>query len=197
MADEKTDLSDKVYEYAWDEIEEYDKVMLITWNPKPRFYAYDPYGDNNYPRQWNTMLEVLCEAYRTCSRFAFVPEISEDGKLHMHGWYVIKDRLKYHKSFLPSLRKNGFIKKSKARSHEWKTFKYHVKELEITREYLPDYESMVITHMNYMYFKKLVNLQRILNSEMEKNKKLVKKYNVLKMIEDYSSSSSIEFLSEQ
>lgn len=185
MADENTDLSKKVYEYAWDEIMEYDKVMLITWNPKPRFYAYDQYGDNNYVRQWDTMLEILCEAYRTCSRFAFVPEISEDGKLHMHGWYVVADRLKYCKSFLPSLRRAGFIKKSKARTHDWKAFKYHVKEVDETLAFLPGYESIVITHMNYGYFKKRVNWQRILNFEMEKNKKLVRKYNVIKMMEKH------------
>lgn len=170
-----------VYKDAWNDIEDYDKVILITWNPKPRFYNYDKHGENNFDMQWWTMALLLVEADRCCSRFAFVPELSEDGKLHMHGWYVVSDKVKYYKSFLPKLRSSGFIKKSKAKSHNWKTFRYHVKDLEETCDYVTELHDLPITHFNVKHVKKHYHLKKMLLSTNYDLK--VKKRNVLQMLQ--------------
>lgn len=180
------------YKSSWKDIEDYDKVYLITWNPKPRFYNYSIFGENDYNVQWRTMLKVLLEANRCCSRFAFVPEISDEGKLHMHGWFVVSDRIKYHKSFLPSLNRGGFIKKSKAKKHTWDVFKYHVKEVDITQEYLNQHENIVVTHENCKAIRAEMHLYLALIEHNYNNKKAVKKQNVMKMLENYLLEDSLD-----
>lgn len=182
-------ISKVVYKDAWQDIEDYDKVMLITWNPKPKFYDYSIYGPNDFNMQWRTMMELLIQAYRACCRFAFVPEVSDEGKLHMHGWYVVSDRVKYNKSFLPSLYRSGFIKKSRAKSHEFKTFKYHIKELYETHQYLNEFDgtTMVITHENVMLLKHNHALYLSLMAKKYSDLKKIKvlKKDITKMFENY------------
>lgn len=168
-----------MYRSAWQDIEEYDKVLLITWNPRPRFYNYDLHGENDYNMQWRTMLDKLQWANRCLSRYAFVAEISDDGKLHMHGFMVVSDRIKYNKSFLPSLRVNGFIKVSKANSKMWKTFKYHVKDLSATSAYITD-SLYVLTHENREDVHKDLTLYKALVAHSYD--KMIKKRNVMEML---------------
>lgn len=136
------------YKKCFDDVEEFDKVHLITWNPKPIFYDYKPYGDNDYLMQWRSMVDLLCEGRRCLSRFCFVPEISDEGKLHMHGWYVVLDHKNYYKSFLPKLKRNGFVKKAKAKSHDFKTFVYHTKDFDATNDVLSYWSNFLVNHYN-------------------------------------------------
>lgn len=106
-----------------------DTPYLITWNPKPRYYNYDQGGENDFDVQWWTMCETMMKHIRCLDKYAFVPEISEQGKLHMHGFFTIKDKRKYLRGFLPTLRATGFIKVARVKKVQWKTFKYHVKDL--------------------------------------------------------------------
>lgn len=186
------EIARNVYRSAWQDLEDFDKVILITWNPKPRFYSYDMHGENDYNMQWRTMVDKLQWANRCCSRYAFVAEISDMGKLHMHGFLVVSDRVKYHKSFLPSLRVNGFIKISKASSHLWKTFKYHVKELSITSDYITDLQ-YVLTHENREeVHKELVLYKALIAHSYEKT---IKKLNVMDMLfNNLDVDSEIEIL---
>lgn len=135
------------YISAYEDIPDDDnnKVYLITWNPRPRFYNYDEGGHNDFDLQWWTMCDTLFKSIRCLAHFAFVPEVSEQGKLHMHGFFTIRDKRKYNRSFLPTLRKNGFIKIAKVKVIKWKTFKYHVKDLKskATQELMKAY---VLTH---------------------------------------------------
>jgi len=170
----------------YNEITDVCTVMLITWNPKPRFYNYDKYGDNDFDVQWVTMLDVLLRANRCCSNYAFVAEISELGKLHMHGFLVVSDKIKYLRSFLPTLRKNGFISVSKASSHGWKTFKYHVKDIPNTCELIKKFP-IVLTKKNYLQMNRDVTLLKVfVPPDNEKAK--IKKKNVMEMIEFESQS---------
>lgn len=182
---EKTDLSSDTFRNAFNEIDILEKVYLITWNPKPRFYNYQPFEENDYNLQWMTMIDVLCMADRCCSNYAFVPEISPEGKLHMHGWFIISDKVKYHKSFLPSLKRNGFIKKLPANSHGWKTFQYHVKDVQETVEYLTEFDNIVLTPDTTDSLKKRIRRYRTLCDKIDKPKKFaIQKQNVMLMIQN-------------
>lgn len=174
----------------WNKIDPLDKVYLITWNPKPRFYNYDLHGENDYEMQWRTMIDKLCCIDRCYQLFAFVAEISDVGKLHMHGFIVVNDRVKYHKQFLPTLRNNGFIKVSKAKSLKWGTFKYHVKELSDTAPYIKC-NPYVLTSENIKAVKKELALYKslIAHSYDEKGKKAIKKINVMRMLDFISEES--------
>lgn len=123
----------------WDDVDPNRTVHLITWNPKPRFYAsLNEDGSINYDTQWCEMLNLLQHCKRCCDIYSLVAEISADGKLHMHGFYQVFDKIKYHKSFLPSLTRNGFIKHNKANSLQRKVIKYHKKDIYDTIEHLND-----------------------------------------------------------
>lgn len=178
-----------LYRNAWNDLEEYDKVILITWNPKPRFYNYDHNGNNDFEMQWRTMLDKLFEANRCCSRYAFVAEISDAGKLHMHGFLVVSDKIKYYKKFLPTLRANGFIKIIKASSHRWKTFKYHVKEVDFTSDAITQ-SGIVLTHFNYKTMKRELTVYKSLIVHEYDVKKL-RKRNIMSML-----NPDLDFLSQ-
>lgn len=176
----------RLYMEQYKELTPLCNVILITWNPKPGFYNYDKYGDNDFDIQWVTMLDVLLRANRCCSNYAFVAEVSEQGKLHMHGFLVVSDKIKYLRSFLPTLRKNGFIKVSKANSHDWKTFKYHIKDIKETGELINKFP-IVLTKKNYLEINRDVTLLKVfvpINDEKVK----IKKRNVMEMIRFESES---------
>lgn len=169
-----------LYRTAWSDITTDDTVTLITWSPKPRFIDYDKHGDNDYNMQWMTMLDVLLNVNRCSSKYAFVAEITDVGRLHMHGFIVITDKVKYHKSFLPSLKRNGFIKVDKASSNNWKTFKYHVKEINITPQYITEYP-VVLNHINRFWIRKRLTLFKCLVAN-NYEEKCIKKRNVMDML---------------
>jgi len=178
-----------MYRSAWSDITSDDTVHLVTWSPKPRFINYDKHGDNDYNMQWMSMLDILLNANRCASKYAFVAEITDVGRLHMHGFIVVTDRIKYHKSFLPSLKRNGFVKVDKASSNKWKTFKYHVKEINITPQYITEYP-VVINHINRNYVRKRLTLFKCLVAHNYEDNK-IKKRNVMEMLK-YEGDSDID-----
>lgn len=142
------DCSLELYKEAFTRIDPRKETWLITWNPSPRRAGYcKKDGTDDYILSWEQMLQVLWEADLCCEPFAFVPEVSLVGKLHMHGFFQIKDRVKLSRKFLPSLKKLGFIKTNIARSIKWDTFKYHVKDIDITRQFIPLDYPILITDM--------------------------------------------------
>lgn len=160
-----------VYRDAWKELDiDEETVYLITWNPKPAFYNYDQGGENNFDLQWWTMCKTLMKSIRCLNKYAFVPEVSEQGKLHMHGFLTVKDKRKYLRSFIPTLRKNGFIKVCKARSGKWKTFKYHVKDLQsgVTEELMVP---AVLTHYTCEYLRRYYAKEESMVPVFDKNEK--------------------------
>lgn len=129
---------------AFDNVERDNTLHLITWNPKPKFYGYCLFGKNDYDSQWDQMLSILLLCNRCLYNYSFVAEISEEGKLHVHGFYQVYDKVKYHRSFLPSLKKNGFVKHNKARSYDRKVIKYHKKDIRDTIEHMADQSVPVV-----------------------------------------------------
>lgn len=121
-------------------------VLLITWNPKPRFYNYDHLGENDYNLQWETMLKVLLKITRCSSLYCIIPEVSDQGKLHCHGWFNITDKRKYYKSFLPSLKRNGLVKINRCRTLKDEVFKYYRKDVDTTFQLLTDFNYPVLSH---------------------------------------------------
>lgn len=175
----------EIYKKAYGWLNPDRDIWLITWNPKPCFYQYNPNRESNYDLQWKTMLDLILPRVRCLSNYALVPEISDAGKLHLHGFYQIKDKVKYHKSFLPSLKKNGFIKVNKVSKHQWKTYQYHIKDLEVTNDFITQVWPLVVTdetsnelNRDLQLWKLSVNKQHY---EEVKNKS-IKKLNVYSML---------------
>jgi len=136
-----------LYRDAWEQIDETDDILFITWNPKPRFYpCLSKHDDDSvsieYNTQWLMMLQKLVLVDRCCRNYGIVAEVSDVGKLHCHGFLVIKDRIKFNKQFLPTLKNNGYIKVTPAKSRQW--FEYHVEDLDETVRYIHKYPHLVV-----------------------------------------------------
>ena len=119
-------------------------VYLFTWNPKPSFYQYDKLGNNDYKCQWVKMITVLKHINRCSKCYCLVPEISDEGKLHVHGWFRLDDKTKWLKSVKNTITNNGFIKINKLHTPIEK-IDYYYKELVQTKEMLNEM-MFVLTH---------------------------------------------------
>lgn len=100
-------------EIAETEIGREDDVQYFTWNPNDKKLGYF----KTHTDKWDAMYIKVLIDFRLCmSKYCIVPEVSEVGRLHCHGWYVKKDNIKYHKRVLPKLNRYGQFKPSKRRS---------------------------------------------------------------------------------
>lgn len=178
-----------VYWDAYGSLDSDDSIYLLTWNPQPRFYNYDHNGNNDYIMQWYTMLRTLLKSIRCLSKYAFTAEISDQGKLHIHGFLVVSDKVKYHKSFLPSLRKNGFIKLVKLKKLQRKSVKYHVKDLRETSLYFAQEPELpiVLTHDNQKEINKMYHKYVLFVKNPIEPKQKIQKRNVMCFLEFESS----------
>lgn len=79
--------------------------IAFTWSPNPsRFHA------KTFRKQWQQMIGAGLQFIPRCSHaFSLIPEITIDGRLHCHGFILITDYVKWHKSVLPRLRSWGFV----------------------------------------------------------------------------------------
>lgn len=137
------------YETAWSNVAECDDVIFITWNPSDRFRrgSLKYYSGGNvsvsYDQQWALMLQKLCMADRCCRNYGFVAECAPTtGRLHVHGFVVLKDKIKFTKSFFPTLRKCGNTKLTRAKTRAF--VEYHVEDLESTINYFDELTQMLV-----------------------------------------------------
>jgi hypothetical protein len=125
---------------TFDQTIDKDNWRLITWNPN-----FEEAPDT----KWKRMYEYLNNAFKCCSYYNFMPELSESGRLHMHGWVVIKDKVKWFKDFIPRLKRYGMIKVDKPNSV--KAFEYYKKEAETTVQILDKYRFPLCDQNNYVH----------------------------------------------
>lgn len=130
---------------------------FITWNPKPKFYNYDKYGNNDYNNQWHLMMKKLIRIKHISKHYVIVPEVSENGKLHCHGWFQCNDIVKYHKSFRPSLRRIGSLKTPKISTIASNSFEYYKKDLHITKQFLGKFDIIAFTPSTYAYYERTIS----------------------------------------
>jgi len=128
-----------VYNISYD-----NNIYLFTWNPRPNFYEYRKIGNNAYDRQWIEMISVLKDLRRCSEQFCIVPEISDDGKLHCHGWFALTDKIKWLKSVKKRITNNGFMKINKLHT-PIENIDYYYKEIDETKEIL-GHAFSVLTH---------------------------------------------------
>lgn len=103
-----------------------DSLTFITWNPNDKVIS--PISND---LKWMDMCCTYLKHFtRCCKYFCFQPEFSISGRLHIHGWIVIHDKIKWIKAILPMLMRAGRVKIDKARS--WNGFDYYKKEVDLT-----------------------------------------------------------------
>lgn len=107
------------------------RFFALTWVPDPKRYkTKDPY------KQYQTCLTYLRMASKVFEEYSFIPELTLDGNVHIHGYYLVKDMIKFFRKFLPMLKSCGFIKiKPITTMHDWQA--YMMKDME-QNQYLFD-----------------------------------------------------------
>lgn len=153
---------------ATDQLTYDNKVYLFTWNPRPNFYEYRKIGGNNYAKQWVLMISVLKDLSRCSNCFCIVPEISDEGKIHCHGWFSLDDKLKWSKSVLGNIQRNGFMKINKLNTSIEK-IDYYYKEIDDTKDVLSQ-NFYVLTHFTMKEVLKDIRM-RMLQKKVKKELK--------------------------
>jgi len=115
---------------AEDDINDDDIVHFITWNPNDKKLESPGHDYNN---KWKLMAHWLRHLDRCCKKYCILPEVSDVGRLHCHGWLIIKDKIKWCKSVLPILSKRGFVQVTKQK-HKNKGMQYYKEDLHETYE---------------------------------------------------------------
>lgn len=120
------------------------RLMLFTWTPDP----------NRYPtskphEQYRILLDlVLLKFDKVFSTFACSPELNCNGNVHIHGWYVVKDPVKYFKWLLPKMKGLGFVKVSAANSKKALS-DYYKKDIDLMNQLMDEYDLPIpLTHVN-------------------------------------------------
>lgn len=105
-----------------------DKLIAFTWSPDPqRFHS------KNVKCQWRQMIGAgLRGLFRCAKHICVVPEITIDGRLHCHGWFILHDKVKWFREILPRMKGWGFVCIKLKVDKEW--LEYCIKDLEITAE---------------------------------------------------------------
>lgn len=172
---------------AFEDLNESDIPMLyyITWNPKPRYYPHIPNGYNpqtqDYDQSWCTMLNTLKGIARCSSKFCILPEISENGKLHCHGWFLKDDKIKWLKSIYPMLHRHGMIRCTKVKEIRDGFDEYMQEDLDDTVQLFTDTKLMLFSHNTYKPLFKHMNKNKIFawaDENIEEEKKPFKKVDV-------------------
>lgn len=189
---ELTEFSYTIYDtIALDDLEEGDKLHAYTLNPNPSRYN-SKIVEKQYAQIFYALLHVAPKVF---SKFCFTPELTELGNVHIHGWYVIKDRVKYHKFWLPKSKSMGFVRiKYKDITEEW--FEYIEKDMDFMNEMIEDLP-VPYTHKDKTPYLKYWNSKKQMES--------VRRYEVLKkkgpkvkrsVVDYFSFDEKIEFDSE-
>lgn len=79
------------------------QYVAFTWNPNPGIY-----GSTTPSEQWISVLPHLLSGIRCIKNYCFVPELTDQGNIHVHGVYQINDKVKYAQFWLPRLKRLGF-----------------------------------------------------------------------------------------
>lgn len=82
------------------------ETYLFTFSPKgntknAEFTYYDDLA--TYFNSW----------HKCMSEFEVNPEFNQNGNLHYHGYFVLKDKVKWYKMVLPKMKYNGMVKINK------------------------------------------------------------------------------------
>lgn len=143
-------------------------VHLFTWAPNPKKFprkhdmVYNYYYHlKNYFDKWHQCMYA----------FAICPELTLNGNVHYHGWYQLKDNVKWHKSLLPKLKYAGFVKIDEAKFveiHSWdakdNSLHYYKKDADTYASIFAPWPVPFTSNMSFARFKTITKKRTIVNA---------------------------------
>jgi len=144
-------------EEAYADVYNTDIVYFFTWSPNPARYPSSTPSD-----QYKVLLDlVLLKTDKLFHQFAFTPELTEAGNIHIHGFYVIKDKVKYYKWFLPKIKSFGNTRIERMRRQYWRNaIDYLVKDCTMMNEIFENKLPVPLTHLNIPLYKQMFRLTK-------------------------------------
>lgn len=138
-----------------------DRIFLFTWNPKPAFYEKTDKFKNEfeYEHNWKKMLHYLRHINRCSKKYCILPELSDTGKLHAHGWFIMSDSIKWKKSVYNTIASQGFVKVNKCNS--LKAMYYYKKDLSETIEFIP-HKLIICSHLTLKHVLEFITKEKVM-----------------------------------
>lgn len=151
-------------------------LIAFTWSPDPSKYP------SSEPRkQYKSLLShILLSAFKFFRLFCFIPEINTNGNVHIHGWFIVKDKIAYYKYFLPRCRQYGYVVLKSKVDKQW--FNYCNKEIGDSIEIIGEDMPIPLTHLNSHNYKNLFNKKKTIKYVQRPG------FDVWKMIENYNNN---------
>lgn len=126
-----------------------DNVYAFTWNPDPVRYSSKTPSD-----QYESLLHYIYKNYKIFGKFVFIPELTLNGYIHIHGIFTMKDRISFYKTFLPIIKNIGFVViKPCTNIDGW--INYLIKDIKAMSEILREELPIPLTSDNIELYKKL------------------------------------------
>lgn len=74
-------------------------------------YKREPGGWYEPHRQMRSTMDTIFKQLKRCAKdqWMMTPELTEQGRLHWHGWLEVKDKIKFYRNFLPQNKRHGFV----------------------------------------------------------------------------------------
>lgn len=139
-----------------------DYVVAFTLSPDPNRYPTNDPGD-----QYRILMPYIFKGIKNIfSTFCFTPELTQNGNIHIHGWYVVLDKIKYFKYWLPKVKQLGRTDIQKM-GKGW--LDYCKKDMELMAEVVYPYP-VPLTHVNYDVYKKCFMPKKSLKKKVLKSK---------------------------
>lgn len=156
-----------------------EAFYAFTLTPNPKLYP-----SNDPTEQYNVILNSILfrsDLTKIFQSFLFTPELSENGNIHIHGYYSILDLVKYHKWFLPACKSIGFVLVKKKVDEDW-TNNYVIKDMNKMEDILGPDCPIPLTYDNYLFYKELYGDRKAKGHFTRMNLTFTrrKKYNITK-----------------
>lgn len=147
----QTVLYDALVLEAAQDMEFVDNLIAFTWNVPPQRYP-----SSDIQVQYAALLKILFKYTPIFGTFIFVPELTQQGNVHIHGMYTVQDRIKYYKQFLPICRQfapQGVKIKEVFDREGW--IDYLTKHIELNYHIFDDALPVPLTHCNVGVYKRM------------------------------------------
>lgn len=120
--------------------------IAFTWCPNNSFHTNDP------KLGYSMAIQVLKNIRLVSKNFVIYPELTHQGNIHFHGKIYVQDAVKWFKSVLPKIKKNGYVKIKTNLNQTWD--EYCGKQWDIFKEVL-DLDNPI----DYEYLSKIKKLK--------------------------------------
>jgi len=117
--------------------------------PETYLFTYSPIGNTKCAEftYYDHLVFYFKHWHQCMSQFEINPEFNANGNLHYHGYFIIKDKVRWYKSVLPKMKYNGLVKIDKVKHDLSKSMEYCRKDTLMMKQIIKKYP-VPYTHLD-------------------------------------------------